>query len=139
MVSIILVKVEFSFSISLLKDMQWLCQEQLDIVLSFHLRFTTSNYHFDIYLCNRCLSPLMLRIPISIRARCTQLCDKFVSATGRWFSPCPLVSSTNKTDRHDIAEILLKVALNTIKQTNKQTINYATNYSKHYILNDFLL
>jgi hypothetical protein len=32
--------------------------------------------------------------------------------TGRWFSP---VSSTNKTDRHDITEILLKVALNTIK------------------------
>ena len=28
------------------------------------------------------------------------------------------VSSTNKTDRHDITEILLKVALNTIKQTN---------------------
>jgi hypothetical protein len=27
--------------------------------------------------------------------------------------------STNKTDRHDIAEILLKVALNTIKQTSK--------------------
>ena len=31
--------------------------------------------------------------------------------TGRWFSP---VSSTNKTDRHDITEILLKVALNII-------------------------
>ena len=29
-----------------------------------------------------------------------------------------LVSSTNKTDRHDITELLLKVALNTIKQTN---------------------
>jgi hypothetical protein len=28
--------------------------------------------------------------------------------------------SSNKTDRHDIAEILLKVALNTIEQTNKQ-------------------
>jgi hypothetical protein len=27
----------------------------------------------------------------------------------------------NKTDRHDIIEILLKVALHTIKQTNKQT------------------
>ena len=27
---------------------------------------------------------------------------------------------TNKTDRHDITEILLKVVLNTIKQTNKQ-------------------
>ena len=32
----------------------------------------------------------------------------------------PPVSSTNKTDRHDIIEILLKVALNTTKQTNKQ-------------------
>jgi hypothetical protein len=32
------------------------------------------------------------------------------------FSPGPLVSSTNKTHRHDITEILLKVALNTIKQ-----------------------
>jgi hypothetical protein len=48
---------------------------------------------------------------------------KFVSDLrhGRWFSPGPPVSSTNKTDRHDITEILLKVALNTIKQTNKQT------------------
>ena len=34
--------------------------------------------------------------------------------TGRWFSPGTLVSSTNITDRHDITEILLKVALNTI-------------------------
>jgi hypothetical protein len=29
-------------------------------------------------------------------------------------------SSTNKADRHDINEIWLKVALNTIKQRNKQ-------------------
>jgi hypothetical protein len=36
-------------------------------------------------------------------------------ATGWWFSPCPSVSCNNKTDRHDITEILLKVALNTIK------------------------
>jgi hypothetical protein len=35
----------------------------------------------------------------------------------QWFSP---VSSTNKTDRYDKTEILLKVALNTIKQTNLQ-------------------
>jgi hypothetical protein len=35
-------------------------------------------------------------------------------ATGRYFSP---VSSIDKTDRHDIAEIVLKLALNTIKQT----------------------
>jgi len=31
------------------------------------------------------------------------------------------VSSINKTDHLDITEIVLKVALNTIKQTNKQT------------------
>jgi len=33
------------------------------------------------------------------------------------FSPGTHVSSTNKTDRHDIAEILLTVALNTITLT----------------------
>jgi hypothetical protein len=38
-----------------------------------------------------------------------------------WISPGPPVSSTNKTDSHDITEIWLKVALNTTKQTNKQT------------------
>jgi hypothetical protein len=39
-------------------------------------------------------------------------------ATSQWFSLGPPVFSTNKTDRHDIIEILLKVALNTI---NKNT------------------
>jgi hypothetical protein len=77
------------------------------------------------YLYNQCLSPLMLWVRISIRARCTTLCDKVCQwlATGRWFSPGPPVSSTNKTDRHDITEILLKVALNTIKQTNERGKN----------------
>ena len=72
------------------------------------------------YICSQCLSPLMFWVGISIRAWCTTLCDKVCQwlATGRWFSPGPPVSSTNKTDRHDITEILLKVALNTIKQTN---------------------
>jgi len=52
------------------------------------------------------------------RSRCTTLCDKVCQwlATLWWFSPGPPVSSTNKTDRHDITEILLKVALNSIKQ-----------------------
>ena len=52
----------------------------------------------------------------SLRLLDTTLCDTVlsVSATGRWFSPSTPVSSTNKTDRHDITEILLKVALNTI-------------------------
>jgi hypothetical protein len=34
-------------------------------------------------------------------------------AHGRWFSPSTPASSTTKTGRHDIAEILLKVALST--------------------------
>jgi hypothetical protein len=33
-----------------------------------------------------------------------------------WFSPGTPVSSTTKAGRHDIAEILLKVALSTINQ-----------------------
>jgi hypothetical protein len=39
-------------------------------------------------------------------------------STGRWFSLGPPVSSTNKTDRHDITEILLKVASKTNKRNN---------------------
>jgi hypothetical protein len=35
-------------------------------------------------------------------------------ATGQWFSPGTPVSSTNKTDCHDIAEKLLKVILRDI-------------------------
>jgi hypothetical protein len=37
--------------------------------------------------------------------------------TGQWFSPGIPVSSTNKTDSHDITDILLKVALNIITLT----------------------
>jgi hypothetical protein len=52
----------------------------------------------------------------------TTLCDKVCQwlATGRWFSPGPPVSTTNKTDCHDTTEILLKVVLNTINQTHLQ-------------------
>ena len=48
------------------------------------------------------------------------LCDKICQwlATGLWFSLGTPVSSTNKTDRHDIAETLLKLALNTKKHCN---------------------
>ena len=38
----------------------------------------------------------------------TILCDEI----SQWVSPDNPVPSTNRTDRHDIAEILLKVALN---------------------------
>ena len=50
----------------------------------------------------------------------TTLCDKVCRrlATGQWFSPGTPVSPTNKSDRHNITEILVKVTLNTIHQTN---------------------
>ena len=38
-------------------------------------------------------------------------------AIGRWFSLDTPISSINKTDRHDITEVLLKVALNAITLT----------------------
>jgi hypothetical protein len=47
-------------------------------------------------------------------------------AHGRWFSPGTPASSTTKTGRHDIAEILLKVALNTKNQSINQSINIMT-------------
>jgi hypothetical protein len=46
-------------------------------------------------------------------------------AHGRWFSPSTPASSTTKIGRHDIAEILLKVALSTKNQSN-QSINLST-------------
>jgi hypothetical protein len=41
-----------------------------------------------------------------------------VKAAGRQFSQGTPFYSTNKTDLHDLAEILLKVALNTTAQTS---------------------
>jgi hypothetical protein len=54
-----------------------------------------------------------------------QHCDKVC----QWFSPDTSVSSTNKTDRHDITEILLKVALNNINKTIKSS-GYLDNFHR---------
>ena len=70
------------------------------------------------YLCNQCLSPqtLWVRTPLKRGVLNAILCGKVGQcfATGMWFSPGNLVSSTNKADHHDITEILLKVALITL-------------------------
>jgi hypothetical protein len=44
-------------------------------------------------------------------------------AHGRWFSPGTPESSTTKSGRHDLAEILLKVALNTKIKSNQQQLS----------------
>jgi len=73
------------------------------------------------YICNQCLSPLSLwvRIPLRRGVFNATFCDKVCQwlAAGQWFSLGTPVFSTNKTDRHNITEILLKVALNTITVT----------------------
>ena len=69
------------------------------------------------YTIHQSLSSLTLwvRIPLKRGGLDIALCDNVWEwlAAGRWFSPCTPVSSANKTDRHDITEILLKAALNT--------------------------
>jgi hypothetical protein len=95
------------------------------------------------YLCNRWLSPLVLWVRLLPRTRCATLCDKVCQwlAAGRWFPPGPPVSFTNKTDSHHITEILLKVALKTIKP-NQISCNASNrikqkyyNMTMHYIDN----
>ena len=61
-----------------------------------------------------------------LQKRCTRLAaasDKAyqLHAHGRWFSPDTPASSTTKTGSHDIAEILLKVALKQQKKKNQST------------------
>jgi hypothetical protein len=64
------------------------------------------------------------------KKECTRLAtasDKVYQllAEGRWFSSGTPASSTTKTGRHDIAEILLKVALNTKNQIkSNQRLHY---------------
>jgi hypothetical protein len=57
---------------------------------------------------------------VNYRKECTRLSAAIdhvyqLLAHGLWFSPGTLASSTTKTGRHDIAETLVKVALNTYK------------------------
>jgi hypothetical protein len=59
--------------------------------------------------------------PCKLQKGCTRLAAASAKvyqllAHGRWFSPGSPASSTTKTGRHDIAEILLRVALSTINQ-----------------------
>jgi hypothetical protein len=82
---------------------------------------TTFAIRINNYLCNQCLSPLKLRVGTPFRrgVHDTTLCDKVCQglATSRWFSPVTPISSTNKTDHHDITKCLKVVSYNTINQT----------------------
>ena len=86
------------------KDVRWLTQMKFTLYTYFQIfnRGRNRSWIYN-YLWNQCL-----------------WCCEFESRSGRG----PPVSSTNKTDRHDMTEILLKVALNTIKQ-NKTIFKFS--------------
>jgi hypothetical protein len=79
----------------------------------YHTTRDSNHYATDAVLKN--IRALLCKL----QKGCTRLAaptDKVyqLPAHGRWFSSSTPVSSTTKTGRHDIAEILLKVALSTI-------------------------
>ena len=81
------------------------CRGRDCMVVGFITTYPISAYHPIVVSSNHTHSELY-----SIK-HCDKVCQQL--AAGRWFSP---ISSTNETDHHDITEILLTVALNTINQ-----------------------
>ena len=79
---------------------------KITMIVSFHCLSISLLYLF-VY-CNLSISFLYLFV------------DCITMVHGRCFSPSTPASSTTKTGRHDIAEVLLKVSLNTI---NHKSIN----------------
>jgi len=89
----------------------------------FHLHCVVyEGYAHTTLLAIRCeFAPRFVNYKITKKVHSTRSAsDKAYQllAHGRWFSPA---SSITKTGRHDITEILLKVALNTITKPNNQT------------------
>ena len=110
-------------------------KSDINILISFEGPSWSLSYGIWIYdyLCHQYLSPLTLwvRIPLRRGVLNATLCDKVC----QWFSPGTLVSSTNKTDHHDIAEILLKLAFNS---NNPNPISHDSMYVKQQSQRDIL-
>jgi len=100
------VKSLFSFIIEIVTDKYWGRCGRNRMVVGFTTTYAISAYHHESCEFGTCSWRGVLD---------TTLCDKVFQllAAGWWFSNDTLVSSTNKTNCHDIAEILLKVTLNT--------------------------
>ena len=90
----------FHFNTSCLKKKTW----QLPKILFYCVMKTCNSNTTKIEIS----VDMLHAIQLPVQAVCQWL------VVGQWFS---LVSSTNKTDRHNITEMLLKVVLNTITFT----------------------
>ena len=85
--------------------------------------FTCQIYqHFT---CQNLRVRIQFRRGVLNEALCDQVCQWLAAC--RWFSPSTLVSSTNKTDRHNITEILLKVALSGVIHHNCNPTKFKIN------------
>ena len=98
---------------------------RLKIVFKHKLSITSAANLVQFCSCSHCYVILLytnrspLCRPLVNSASKYRSQSNHLLAHGRWFSPGTPASSTTKTGRHDIAEILLKVALNT--KNNKHT------------------
>ena len=97
-----------------------------------------SGEHANLYTTDA----VMIFLKLLLNILCHNVCQWL--ATGRWFSPGTQVSSTNKIDRHEITEMVLKVALNTITLTllniyilQLYTLNYRIIW--HLLILQFIL
>jgi hypothetical protein len=89
------------------------------LALSCSINRSDSGQNFWIYILFLWMNELLSSYSLALWFWCTTLCNKVCQwfAAGQWFSLGAPVSSTNKPDRHNITEILLKVVLNTITLT----------------------
>jgi hypothetical protein len=83
------------------------CRGYDRMVVGFATTCATSAYHHQSCEFEPCSCRGVLDITL-----CDKVCQ--LPVTGCWFYPSNPVSSTNKTDRHNITDILLKVAIHII-------------------------
>jgi hypothetical protein len=89
--------------------MPWVKYQRLFCCIIFYIVFFI--WQSTIIWLHLILCTLFVFIHMSVGVLDTTLCDYVCQwlAADLWFSPGTLVTSTNKTDCHDIIEILLKV------------------------------
>ena len=114
-----------------------LCHYIFPYICPSHRRFWELSWSWSYgsliynYLCNRWSSPLTLWVRVPFMGR------YFVIKSVSDFRQVTPVSSTNKTDRHDITEILLEMALSSITLTQHRLFTYMIYYLHAYYRHEY--